>query len=230
MDKIMKISKEHNLFVIEDAAHAHGAEFNGKKIGSFGHAACFSFYPTKNMTTIEGGMILTNSKNIDEKCRLIRNHAVEELYYHNVLGFNFRMSEIQAAIGIEQLKKLDEFNEKRIKNAKFLTENLKGFDGLVVPYVDSRVKHVFHQYTVRVKKINNLEASKELEKRGIQTRVYYPLPIHKQILYKKSGYNDILPEAELASKEVLSIPVHPSLSKEDLERIINEIKVIFQEK
>jgi len=229
MKKIMKIAEKYNLLVIEDAAHAHGAEFDDKKIGSFGHAACFSFYPTKNMTTAEGGMILTNLRNINEKIRLIRNHGVEDLYYHNILGFNFRMSGVLAAIGIEQLKKLDEFNQKRIENAKFLTENLRYLDDIVVPYVDTRAKHVFHQYTIRVKKMSNMKLSKKFEERGIQARIYYPLPIHKQILYKKLGYKDNLPEAELASKEVLSIPVHPGLIKEDLEKIIRELKGILKE-
>jgi len=229
MDKIMKIARKYNLLVIEDASQAHGAEFKGKKIGSFGNVACFSFYPTKNMTTAEGGIVLTNSDDIDNKCRLIRNHGQTDVYYHNVLGFNFRMTEIQAAIGIEQLKKLNEWNETRIKNAKFLTENLKDLNDIITPYVDSRVKHVFHQYTIRIKKMSNVDLSKKLEKRGIQTKIYYPIPIHKQIFYKKLGYNDSLFEAELASKEILSIPVHPSLSKGDLEKIVKQLREILRE-
>jgi dTDP-4-amino-4,6-dideoxygalactose transaminase len=223
MDKIMKIAKKHDLIIIEDACQAHGAEFEGKKIGSFGDVACFSFYPTKNITTAEGGMILTNSDDIDEKCRLIRNHGQKERYHHTILGFNFRMTEIQAAIGIEQLKKLDEWNEKRIENAKFLNENLKDLDGIITPYVDPRVKHVFHQYTIRVEKTTNFELSEMLTKSGVQTIIYYPIPIHKQLLYQKLGYNDNLLEAEHISKEVLSLPVHPVLSRQDLEKIVTEV-------
>ncbi len=226
MDKIMQITKKHNLFVIEDAAQAHGAEFKGKKIGSFGDVGCFSFYPTKNITTAEGGMVLTDSDTIAEKCRLIRNHGQVKRYYHNILGFNFRMTDIQAAIGIEQIKKLDKWNKIRIENAKFLTENLKDLDGIITPFIDPRVKHVFHQYTIRIKKMSNIEVSKKLEERGIQTKIYYPVPIHKQTVYKELGYDTSLPEVEQATKEVLSIPVHPSLSKENLEKIVQELKKI----
>lgn len=227
MDKIMRIAKKYNLLVIEDASQAHGAEFKGKKIGSFGNASCFSFYPTKNITTAEGGITLTNSNETYQKCKLIRNHGQIEVYYHKILGFNFRMTEIQAAIGIEQLKKLDKWNKMRIENAKFLTDNLKNIDGLITPYIDSKVKHVFHQYTIRVQKMSNTEVSKKLEKKGIQTKIYYPIPIHKQTVYKELGYDYSIPEAERAAKEILSIPVHPGLTKEDLERIVQELKKIF---
>ncbi len=224
MDKIKKIAKEYELFLIEDASQAHGAEYKGRKVGSFGDVACFSFYATKNMTTGEGGMIVTNSEEIAEKCRLVRNHGQEKKYYHTILGFNFRMTEMQATIGIEQLKHLDEWNERRIKNAEFFNKKLREIDELDLPFVIPGVKHVFHLYTIRVKKMSNVEFSEKLLKEGVDGRIYYPLPIHKQKLYMKLGYNDNLPNAEKASQEVVSLPVHPSLSKEDLNKVTRAVR------
>ena len=130
MEPIMKIAKEHDLIVIEDAAQAHGAEYNGEKVGNLGDMACFSFYPTKNMTTSEGGMITTNSEEFAENAKVFRAHGSATKYHHDVLGYNFRMTDIAAAIGLEQLKKIDSFNEKRIANAKCLNEGLKDIEAI----------------------------------------------------------------------------------------------------
>ena len=224
MDPILEIAKNHDLFVIEDACQAHGAEYKGKKIGSISDITCFSFYATKNMTTGEGGMLTTNHDKIYSKSMKLRDHGQKGRYYHDELGFNFRMTNIQAAIGIGQLKKLDKRNEKRIQNAHFLTEKLESVDGLVTPFIDKNVKHVFHQYTIRVKKMKNIKLSEKLMKMGIQTKIYYPIPIHKQILYQKLGFKDNLPESEKAANEVLSLPVHPNLSQEDLDFIVKKVK------
>jgi perosamine synthetase len=224
MDKIMKIAKKHNLVVIEDACQAHGASIKNKKVGSFG-TGCFSFYPTKNMTTGEGGMITTNSKEIYEKAKLLRNHGMKLRYHHEILGFNFRMTEIAAAIGIEQLKKLDFFNEKRIKNAEFYNKNIKKL-GIILPKVRKNYKHVFHQYTLRITEKctkTREEIMEILKKEGIQTSIYYPLPIYKQKPYLDLGFNEELPVTERLCKEVLSIPVHPALTKKDLVKIVNLI-------
>jgi dTDP-4-amino-4,6-dideoxygalactose transaminase len=224
MDKIMKIAKKHNLVVIEDACQAHGASIKNKKVGSFG-TGCFSFYPTKNMTTGEGGMITTNSKEIYEKAKLLRNHGMKLRYHHEILGFNFRMTEIAAAIGIEQLKKLDFFNEKRIKNAEFYNKNIKK-EGIILPKVRKNYKHVFHQYTLRITEKctkTREEIMEILKKEGIQTSIYYPLPIYKQKPYLDLGFNEELPVTERLCKEVLSIPVHPALTKKDLVKIVNLI-------
>ncbi len=228
MDELIEISDENNLILIEDACQAHGAEYKGKKCGSFGKVSCFSFYATKNMTTGEGGMILTNSEEISEKCKLLRDHGQTSRYYHDVLGYNFRMTDFQAAIGIEQLKKLDNWNKIRIENAKFLTENLENLNEIKTPYVSPKVKHVFHQYTIRTEKISNKNFSDELTKKGIGNKIYYPVPIHKQNLYLNLGYKENLPEAELASKQVLSLPVHPLVSKDDLNLIVNSIKEVIE--
>jgi len=239
MDQIKDIADARGFFVIEDAAQAHGAEYKKKKAGSIGNIGCFSFYPTKNMTTGEGGAVTTNDEEFAEKIRLLRNHGQKVQYYHSTLGFNFRMTDITAAIGIEQLKKLEKFNERRIENAKILTERLSGTKEIVTPFVSPTVRHVFHQYTIRVNvdggsdknRVLRDKLQQKLSERGVQTKVYYPIPIHKQELYLKLGYNNkfnIFPEAEAASDEVLSLPVHPSLSIGDLENISNEIRRIMQ--
>jgi dTDP-4-amino-4,6-dideoxygalactose transaminase len=220
MDPIMKIAKKHGLVVIEDACQAHGAEYKGRKVGSFG-TGTFSLYPTKNMTSGEGGMITTNDPVIDEKCRVIRQHGMRKRYYHDELGFNFRMTDILAAIGLEQLKKLERFNEKRLANAKFLSTHLKG---VTVPAVPNGCKHVYHQYTIRVPDGKRDALRTYLQEHGVGSEVYYPVPIHQQTFYvQQLGYNMSLPETERAAKEVLSLPVHPALGAADLETIVAAI-------
>ena len=225
MDPIVKIAEKHGLAVIEDACQSHAAEYKGRRVGSFG-TGTFSLYPTKNMTSAEGGMITTNDPVIDEKCRVIRQHGMRKRYYHDELGFNFRMTDIHAAIGLEQLKKLEKFNVQRQANAKFLSENLKG---VVTPYVPEGQTHVFHQYTVRVPggKRDSLRAY--LNDHGVGSEVYYPVPIHKQSFYVSDlGYKDSLPETEHATTEVLSLPVHPALSSSDLETIVSTVNEFME--
>lgn len=220
---IKDICEDNDLILIEDAAQAHGAKYNGKKVGSFG-TGCFSFYPTKNMTTSEGGMITTDDKMIYEKAKKLRNHGQEKRYYYDALGYNFRMTDICAAIGLCQLKKLDKFNELRRKNAEFLTKKLSKLDYLICPKTYPNKEHVFHQYTLRVKEGRREELIKVLEKSGIGYGIYYPLPLHKQPLYIELGYKDKLPKTEKVSEEVISIPVHPLLKKEDLEFIVSVLE------
>lgn len=225
MDSILSIVENHNLYLIEDACQAHGAEFSGRRVGTFG-IGCFSFYPTKNMTTGEGGMITTNSKEIAEKAKMIREHGRKGRYIYKMLGFNYKMTAIAAAIGICQLKKLDQFNSKRIENARFLAEDLKDVRGIILPYVKPNVKHVFQQYTLRITEdfgISRGELKEKLKEMGIATEIYYSLPIHKQPLYKKLAYNDRFPVAEKIAKEVISLPVHPSLTRENLEYIAESL-------
>lgn len=227
MDEIMKIAKKHKFFVIEDACQSHGAIYKGKKAGSIGDCGCFSFYPTKNMTTGEGGIVTTNNKKIYEKIKILREHGSKKKYYHEALGYNFRMTDIEAAIGIEQLKKLNKFNKRRQENAKILTEGLKNIKGIITPKVKENYTHTFHQYTVRITKEfkkSRDETAQILNKKGIGTGIHYPLPIHKQFLYKKLGYKDKFPIAEKLSQEVLSLPVHPGLSSKDLKKIINTFR------
>lgn len=217
MDPILRIAEKHSLAIIEDACQSHGAGYQDKKAGSFGTGA-FSLYPTKNITSGEGGMITTNDPVIDEKCRVIRQHGMRRRYYHDELGFNFRMTDIHAAIGLAQLKKLDKFNSVRQANAKFLSENLKG---VVVPYVPDGQTHVFHQYTVRVSDGKRDGLRTYLQECGVGSEVYYPVPIHQQSFYVDDlGYKDSLPETERAALQVLSLPVHVGLSASDLETIV----------
>lgn len=216
MDPIMEIAQKYGLAVIEDACQAHGAKYKGRHVGSFG-TGVFSFYPTKNITSGEGGMIATNDPKIAEKCRIIRQHGARQRYYHDELGFNFRMTDIHAAIGLAQLLKLEQFNQIRQAHARYLTEHLRG---VVTPYVPPDRTHVFHQYTVRVPSGKRDALRTFLQERGIGSEVYYPLPIHQQRLYRELGYDGHFPEAERAAQEVLSLPVHPALSPSDLEAIV----------
>jgi len=216
MDTIQKIAGRHNLLIIEDACQAHGAEFKNKKAGSFG-IGCFSFYPSKNMTTGEGGMITTNDEAIAEKCRLIRNHGQKIRYYHEMIGYNYRMTDLAAAIGIGQLKKLEQFNKKRIENAAYLTKRLSKLKWLVTPKANPNSEHVFHQYTLRITGKKRDQVAEILSKKRIGNSVYYPVPVTLQEPYKNLKIK--MPVSEKMAKEVISIPVHPALSNEELDYI-----------
>lgn len=224
MKAITEIAEDHGLVVIEDACQAHGAECQGKKVGSFGTGA-FSFYPTKNMTTSEGGMITTNDREVAEKSKMIRAHGSKVRYLHEMLGFNLRMTDIAAAIGLVQLEKLDGFNASRQKNAAMLSAGLKGISGVVPAVTKPGYTHVFHQYTIRAEKRDELAAF--LKEKEIGTGVHYPIPIHKQPYYTELGYRDSLPISEKAAEEVLSLPVHPALSGEDVQKIIKATREFY---
>ncbi|MFD2766181.1 DegT/DnrJ/EryC1/StrS family aminotransferase [Micromonospora eburnea] len=218
MDRIMQIAERHGLAVVEDAAQAHGAALNGQPVGSFGTAGCFSFYPTKNMHSLEGGMITTGDAELARTLRLLRNQGMEQRYANEIVGANMRLTDVAAAIGRVQLRQLPEWTEQRRANAKFLDTNITG---LVTPPVADNAKHVYHQYTVRAQG-NREAAQRRLTELGIGNAVYYPTPIHRLKPYLaedgKPGPWD-LPETERAAAEVISLPVHPSLSQADLERI-----------
>jgi len=227
---VQDICEDHNLILIEDSAQAHGAEYGGKKVGGFGIAGCFSFYATKNMDTGEGGMITTEDDEIAKRCRLLRNHGESQKYYHTILGYNYRMTDIQAAIGLVQLKRLNEFTEKRIKNAEYLDKHIK-VSGLKLPYRKNGVKHVYHQYAVTIEEeegflMSRDEFIKYLKDRGVGCGIHYPLPIHKQPLYQQLGYTDenvLCPVATALSKKILSLPIHPALNDEELKYIVEVI-------
>jgi perosamine synthetase len=220
MNEIMAIAARHNLLVIEDAAQAHMASLEGRPVGSFGIAGVFSFYPTKNMTSGEGGMISTATNEVARQCRLLRNQGMEKRYENEIVGFNTRMTDIHAAIGRVQLAKLAGWTAQRRSNAKFFDENLKN---VVVPYVAPNAFHVYHQYTIRIPGNSRDEFALEMTKRGIGNGVYYPIPVHN---LESFGLNMELPETTRACKEVLSIPVHPSLSQGELENIVSVINSI----
>ncbi len=220
MKRIREICETHNLKLIEDACQAHGAEYEGKRVGSFG-TGCFSFYATKNMVTGEGGIITTDDDKVAESARMIISHG-SKINYENVqMGYNFRMTEMQAAIGNVQIKRVDELNQKRIENAGLFSSLIKNHD-ISVPKVMNGRKHVFHLYTIKTQ--NREEIIEKLQKNNIGYGIYYPKPIHKQELYQKLGYKDSLPVSEKLSGEVLSLPVHPKVTKENIEKIISCIE------
>lgn len=220
MDAIVEIAQKHQLAIIEDACQAHGATYHGRPVGSFG-TACYSLYATKNMTTIEGGMLVTNDAHIAERARLLRSHGSPKTYQHVMLGYNLRLTDMAAAIGLVQLAKLQEWNSIRRANAAYLTEKLSAIPGVVAPKVRANAEHVFHQYTIRIPDRDN--AAQKLREKGVGVGIHYPTPIHKQPLYANLGYHDILPVAEKASLEVLSLPVHPSLTRADLDLIVQAV-------
>lgn len=224
MDRINEIAEAYGLVVIEDAAQAHGATCNGKKVGSMGDMACFSFYPTKNMTTSEGGIITTDDPDLVEDARMFRAHGARVRYHHDAIGYNFRMTDISAAIGLAQLNKIDGFNDKRIENAAYLNEGLKDVEGVVTPYCAEGSKHVYHQYTIRVEKGNRDEWVELINESGVGTGIHYPIPLYNQPVYGKLGIEGKCPNAELAADNVISLPVHPSLTKEDLDLVIEAVK------
>ncbi len=224
MDFINQIAEKYNLKIIEDAAQAHGAIYKDRMAGSLGDIACFSFYPTKNMTTSEGGMITTNNSKLADTVRILRAHGETERYTHTILGYNFRMTDISAAIGLVQLKRLNNFNNSRIKNAKYLTTHINEINGITPPFVADQVKHVFHQYTIKVENGKRDKLKDYLTEMGIGTGIHYPKTIYNQILYQNLGIKGKCIQADKAATEVLSIPVHPGLNADDLKEIITALK------
>ena len=229
MDRINEIAEKYGLTVIEDAAQAHGATFNGTPVGSMGDMACFSFYPTKNMTTSEGGIITTNDEELAENARVFRAHGASIRYHHSEIGYNFRMTDISAAIGLAQLDKIDDFNCKRIENAAYLNEGLSDVDGIITPYCADGSKHVYHQYTIRVEKGDRDDWVDIINDCGVGTGIHYPIPLYNQPIYKSLGFEGYCPNAELAADNVISLPVHPSLTKEDLDLVIEAVKTASNE-
>ena len=219
---IQEICESHNLMLIEDAAQAHGAMVNNKKIGGFGDVGCFSFYATKNMTTGEGGMITTNNKSLYERLKLLINHGQSEKYLHTSLGYNYRMTDIAAAIGRVQLLKLDAFNDARRKNAEYYNNHIKA-NGIILPEVSCNTHHVYHQYVIQLTDefyMGRMDFMDYLEAKGIKTAIHYPIPIHRQLLYDEF---DTCPISTNLATSVLSIPVHPALTQEQVVYITNAI-------
>lgn len=223
MDAISEIAEKHDLLVIEDAAQAHGATFDGKKVGSLGDMACFSFYPTKNMTTSEGGIITTDNEEFVENARIFRAHGSRVKYNHDDIGYNFRMTDISAAIGLAQLNVIDDFNKKRAENADYLNNGLKDVKGVITPYTRDGSKHVYHQYTIRVDG-NRDDWIDILTQKGIGTGIHYPIPLYNQPVYKELGFTGSAPNAEIAASSVISLPVHPSLTSDDLDLVVEAVK------
>lgn len=223
MDELETISKEYNIPIIEDCAQAHGAEYKGKKSGSFGIMSAFSFYPSKNLGAYgDAGMVLTNDESLYNKLRMLRNYGQKERYYHSMFGINSRLDEIQAGILRVKLKHLEEWNERRRKIAEKYNENLK--DLVKTPLEIIGCKHIYHLYVIRTKERERLK--KYLEENGIQTLIHYPIPVHLQPVFKSNSIQ--LPITEKVSKEILSLPIYPQLTDEEVEYIISKIKKFFE--
>jgi len=230
MTKINEIAHKHRLTLVEDAAQAHGASYHGKPPGYFADMACWSFYASKNMTTGEGGMITTNNDEYAEKLRLIRSHGEEEEYKASMLGHNYRMPEIEAAIGITQLKKLPMFAEKRRKNAEVLTEKLRDVEPLVLPTETRGCRSSWYLYTVRIRSGGAEDRDRiveDLRKRGVGATVYYHTPIHQMPPYRQFG-NYSLSNTERVAQKVFSLPVHPSVTAENIQRIAAATKIAMK--
>ena len=220
MDAITEIAKRHGLAIIEDAAQAVGALYHDRPAGSFG-TGCFSLYATKNMTSGEGGMITTTNPAVADRLRLLRSHGSRVRYYHEFLGYNFRMTNLQAAIGLTQLGKLAAFNTRRLRNAAFFDQHIN-HPAVTKPQVQPGMRHVFHQYTLRIR-ANRDDAARQLAAAGVSTAIFYPLPIPRQPFYREIGYTDQMPVADQISDEVLALPVHPGLNDADLNQIVSAV-------
>lgn len=221
MDAILELARRYNLVVIEDAAQAIGATYHGQPVGSFG-TGCFSLYATKNVMSGEGGMITTNDDALAQRCRMIRSHGMQRRYYHDILGYNFRMSDLHAAIGVVQIDRLAEFTAQRRANAGYLNAHLTS---VVTPTVREGYGHVWHQYTIRVDGGRDRDAAvKRLNDAGVGTGIFYPVPANRQVHLQAMGLGNVtLPVAEQLAREVISLPVHPQLSQADLETIVAEV-------
>ena len=218
MDAILEVAGRYHLKVIEDCAQAHGAEYQGRKVGSIGDIGCFSFYPTKNLGAYgDGGMVTTSDPALAERLRRLSYYGSEDRQRYQEIGFNSRLDELQAAVLRVKLRHLEAWNERRRNIAALYDALLKEAD-IVAPFQAYGVRHVFHQYTVRVPKRDAMKA--QLEALGIETKVYYPFPLHLQPAFRRFGYKEgDFPEAERAAQEVLSLPIYPELSEEQVKEV-----------
>lgn len=225
MDSFTAIAAEHDLLLFEDAAQAHGATLSGRPVGSFGTFAMFSLYPTKNMTSGEGGMVSCADETIARAVRLLRNQGMERQYANEVIGFNSRMTDVHAAIGRVQLTKVLGWTERRRSNAEFLTTHL---EGVTTPSVADGATHVYHQYTIRVPEDRDRVVQALREEHGVGSGVYYPIPNHRLQSLERFAPGLDLPETERAAAQVISLPVHPSLEQGDLERIVEGVGAVVK--
>ena len=224
MPSIMEIARKHNLFVIEDAAQAIGAELNHKRAGSIGHAGCFSFYPSKNLGGFgDGGMITTNDEDMAARIRLLRSHGFRAKYYSEQLGGNFRLDEIQAAVLRVKLKYLDRWLDGRRRNAAFYCESLSRSGTIKLPYEMPHSRHTYNQFVIRTVRRDELIA--QFKQKQIGCEVYYPLPLHLQACFKELGYKaGDLPASEAAARETLALPIYAELTAEMLEAVAKAVK------
>ncbi|SVB89711.1 uncharacterized protein METZ01_LOCUS242565, partial [marine metagenome] len=239
MKKIMKVARSNSLKVIEDCAHGIGTSYNKKHVGNFGNAGCFSFYPTKNLTTVEGGMVITNNKKIANFIQLARNHGMSKSlmsryssgkpweYDIKDVGYNFRLDEIRSALGISQLRKLTILNKKRLSAFLYYNKGLKNIPGLIIPNEKNFKNNSCHLYIIRITtnaKISRDRLFYDLQKNGIGSSVHYK-PLHEFTLFRKKGISrDSLSVSKRMYKEILSLPMYPQLTRSKQDLVINSIR------
>lgn len=232
MDPILEIAQKHGLYVLEDAAQAHGAEYKGRKAGSMGHVACFSFYPSKNLGAYgDAGAIVTNDNQIALTVRKLRDHGGIEKYQHDLVGYNSRLDALQAAVLLVKLQHLNRWNQMRRRNAQLYNELLSQIPGIITPFVLEGVKHVYHVYVIRVEHSSRDELQRYLQERGVQTGIHYPKPIHLTKAFEYLGYRKgDFPVAEDYANKILSLPMYPELTREQIEYVVEQIKSFMYQK
>jgi dTDP-4-amino-4,6-dideoxygalactose transaminase len=223
MDPILRLAEKHRLKVVEDAAQAIGAAYNGRAAGSMGDCGCISFFPSKNLGAYgDGGIVVTSDPELADAVRMLRVHGSRKKYQHETIGTNSRLDALQAAVLLAKLPHLDEWNESRRRNAAYYDEKLAGLDGVQTPYIAPDNVSVYHVYTVRVR--NRDKVMERLNNNGIGTAVHYPLPLPYQKCFEYLGYSEgDLPDCEKAAKEVLSIPIYPELTQEQMDAVVRSL-------
>jgi len=226
MDNLIELTRKYNLYLIEDACQAHIAEYKGRKVGTFGIVSAFSFYPSKNLGAYgEGGAIVTNDDKLAEKIRMLRDHGLKHKYHHELVGGNFRMSALQAAILNVKLKHLEEWTKKRRYIAYLYNQFLSECEDIVTPYELPYVKHVYHVYVIRILNKSRDKVRKKLLEMGIQTGIHYPIPLHLQKAYSSLGYKEkMFPITEKYVQQILSLPIYPELKNEEVEFVAQKLK------
>ncbi len=228
LDPLTTLAKQVGVIIVEDAAQAHGASYNARAVGSFGAFGMFSLYPTKNMTAGEGGMVACGDHSVADRVRLLRNQGMDQQYANEIIGFNARMSDLHAAIGRVQLGKLSGWTRQRQANAAFFDDHL---EGVILPVVRRGSTHVYHQYTIRLDGASTGERDRVREvlarEHLVRTGVYYPIPNHRLTSLQRFAPAHDLPNTARAAAEVLSLPVHPSLSERDRERIVEAVNTVI---
>ncbi len=231
--RLRGLARDHRLHLIWDAAQAHGARFRGRDVGAFPDVVCYSFYPSKNITTAEGGMLTTSDPTLAAEFRLLRSHGEESPYYHVRVGFNLRMTDVAAALGRLQLAKLHSSVRKRRRNAAYLARGLSGLAGIQIPLVARSVGHAFNLFTIRLEPkilgMSREEFREKLSRRGIETGVYYPRPLHQQPIFRGYGSDRDFPVSTRLAETVLSLPVHPGLTAQDLRQMVSAVRGIVRD-
>jgi len=227
MDEILKIAKEYGLFVLEDSCQAFGSKYRGTRVGNFGDLSAFSFFPTKNLGGAgDGGLISASSEDLAKRLRKIRVHGSEKRYYHDEIGYNSRLDEIQAAVLRIKLRRLDKWNAMRREAAERYFRELSGIEGVTPPTAPAHIEHIYHQYVIRAKRRDELKDY--LESKGIGSMIYYPVPLHRQVCFEFLGYGKgDLPETEKAADEVLALPIFAELTAEEISEVAREIRNFY---